>query len=123
MGPDVAVSLVEQHEIEFPDVRGFPDAVAHRGMKWVHLPIRDVSVPDAKFRAARAPAGLELRDRLQRGGSILVHCRGGLGRTGTTVELGMDAHDAIAEFCGRYDTLRYPNQLLKATITTRPYLS
>lgn len=52
-------------------------------MKWVHLLIRDVLVPDAKFEAAWATVGLELRECLQRVGSILVHCRGGLGRTGT----------------------------------------
>jgi ADP-ribosyl-[dinitrogen reductase] hydrolase len=52
-------------------------------MKWVHLLIRDVLVPDAKFEAPWATAGLELRECLQRVGSILVHCRGGLGRTGT----------------------------------------
>jgi ADP-ribosylglycohydrolase len=81
-------------------VQRLPEAIERRGMKWVHLPIRDVSVPDAKFEAAWATAGLELRDCLQRGGSILLHCRGGLGRTGTIaarllVELGMDAQDAI----------------------------
>ncbi len=69
-------------------------------MKWVHLPIRDVSVPDAKFEAKWATAGLELRTCLRRGGSILIHCRGGLGRTGAIaarllVELGMDPQGAI----------------------------
>lgn len=69
-------------------------------MKWVHLPIRDVSVPDAKFEAKWATAGLELRTCLRRGGSILIYCRGGLGRTGAIaarllVELGMDPQGAI----------------------------
>lgn len=99
-GAEIVVSLVERHEIEFLDVRGLPEAVERYGMKWVHLPIRDVSVPDATFEAAWAATGRELRNCLRRGGSILIHCRGGLGRTGTIagrllVELGMDAQGAI----------------------------
>jgi ADP-ribosyl-[dinitrogen reductase] hydrolase len=99
-GAEMVVSHVERHEIELLDVRPLPDAVERRGMKWVHLPIRDVSVPDAKFEAKWATAGLELRTCLQRGGSSLIHCRGGLGRTGTIaarllVELGMDPQGAI----------------------------
>ena len=99
-GAQIVVTLVEDHEFDLLDVRRLPEAVKRRRMKWVHLPIRDVSVPEAKFEAAWATAGLELRDCLQRGGSILIHCRGGLGRTGTIaarllVELGMDAQDAI----------------------------
>jgi ADP-ribosyl-[dinitrogen reductase] hydrolase len=99
-GAEIVVTLVEDHEFGLLNVRRLPDAVERLGMKWVHLPIRDVSVPDAKFEAAWATAGLELRECLQRGGSILVHCRGGLGRTGMVaarllVELGMDPRDAV----------------------------
>jgi ADP-ribosyl-[dinitrogen reductase] hydrolase len=99
-GAEIVVTLVEDHEFDLLDVRQLPHAVQRRGMKWVHLPIRDVSIPDVKFEAGWATAGPELRDCLRRGASILLHCRGGLGRTGTIgarllVELGMDAQDAI----------------------------
>jgi ADP-ribosyl-[dinitrogen reductase] hydrolase len=77
-----------------------PEAVARHGMKWVHLPIRNVSVPDLNFEASWIAAGAELRRVLQRGGSVLIHCRGGLGRARTIaarllVESGMDAQSAI----------------------------
>jgi hypothetical protein len=50
-----------------------PEAVAGHGMKWAHLSIRDVRVPDEKFETSRAISGLELRNCLRRGGSILIH--------------------------------------------------
>jgi ADP-ribosyl-[dinitrogen reductase] hydrolase len=78
-----------------------PDAVARHGMRWVHLAIRDASVPEERFEAGWATSGRALRSTLRRGGSVLIHCRGGLGRTGMVaarllVEMGMDARAAIA---------------------------
>jgi ADP-ribosyl-[dinitrogen reductase] hydrolase len=61
-GAEIVVTLVEDHEFDLLDVRRLPDAVERRRMKWAHLPIRDVSVPDAKFEAAWATAGLEFRE-------------------------------------------------------------
>lgn len=99
-GAEVVVTLIEGHEFALLDVALLSAAVARHGMRWVHLPIRDVSVPEEQFEARWAIFGPELRSTLRRGGSVLIHCRGGLGRTGMIaarllVELGMDAHDAI----------------------------
>jgi hypothetical protein len=98
---EIVVTLIERDEFELLDVARLPAAVAEHGMRWVHLPIRDVWVPEETFEASWAISGRELRSTLRRGGSVLIHCRGGLGRTGLVaarllVELGMDAHDAIA---------------------------
>jgi protein-tyrosine phosphatase len=99
-GAEVVVSLLERHEFEFLDVTAMPDVAARLGLKWLHLPIRDVWVPDAQFEALWLTAGRDLRKVLRRGGSLLIHCRGGLGRSGMIaarllVELGMDACAAI----------------------------
>lgn len=99
-GAEAVVTLVEPHELELLHVRSLPDAVARHGMQWVHLPIRDVSVPDRTFEARWLTAGPELRKRVRHGGSILIHCRGGLGRAGTIaarmlVEFGMEPESAI----------------------------
>ena len=100
-GADAVVTLVEDHELEALQVEGLGAAVSARSMAWHHLPIRDVSVPSAAFEQAWGSAGLELRRLLRGGGSVLVHCKGGLGRAGMIaarllVELGMDAGEAIA---------------------------
>lgn len=96
------VTLVEEHELERLEVTGLGAAVRDRHMEWIHLPIRDRSVPDAAFEAAWETSGEALRARLRSGFNVLVHCMGGLGRAGTIasrllVELGWTPGDAIRE--------------------------
>jgi ADP-ribosyl-[dinitrogen reductase] hydrolase len=92
---------VEDHELELLRVPNLGGEVGRRGMSWFHLPIPDVSVPDADFKKAWKSAGDELRSMLKKGDDVVVHCRGGLGRAGTVaarllVEFGMEPKRAIA---------------------------
>lgn len=69
-------------------------------MEFYHLPIPDVHPPDRRFIDLWKSAGPKLRRILLDGGKILLHCRGGLGRTGTVaaqllVELGVPPKEAI----------------------------
>lgn len=101
-GASTVVTLVRPEELELLAVQGLGAAVAARGMAWHHMPITDVSVPDAAFERAWGLVGAELRGRLRRGERILVHCRGGLGRSGLVaarllVELGVPAETAIRQ--------------------------
>ena len=101
-GAGAVVTLMEQYELERFKVPDLGAAVTKAGMTWYHLPIRDVDVPDPAFEAAWASVGPALRERLAEGGKVLLHCRGGLGRTGTIaarllVEAGVPADKAIAE--------------------------
>ena len=94
------VTLVEASELTLLGVPGLGAEVARRGMTWVHLPIVDMSVPDAAFEARWVAAGAELRALLAAGHDIVVHCRGGLGRAGMIaarllVEFGAAPDDAI----------------------------
>lgn len=99
-GAAVVVTLIEDHEFAALMVEGLGAAVRARHMGWMHLPIRDVAVPDARFERAWESAGAALRGLLRRGQDVLVQCKGGLGRAGTVtarllVELGWDAEVAI----------------------------
>lgn len=99
-GAAAVVTLIEDHEFELLEVEGLGDAVRARHMDWLHLPIRDVSVPSPAFETSWKAAGEGLRARLRDGFDVVVHCRGGLGRAGMIaacllVELGADAKDAI----------------------------
>jgi len=100
-GAATIVTLIEDHEFELLGVSELGDEVRHRSMQWLHLPIRDVSVPDAGFESEWRVAGEALRSQLRHGFDVLVHCRGGLGRAGMIaarllVELGLEPSSAIA---------------------------
>jgi ADP-ribosyl-[dinitrogen reductase] hydrolase len=70
------------------------------GIEWFQLPIPDAGVPDKNFEALWSNAGPRLRKILSDGQNIVIHCKGGLGRTGTIaarllVEFGADPKSAI----------------------------
>jgi ADP-ribosyl-[dinitrogen reductase] hydrolase len=97
---EVIASLIETWEFELLEVTNLPNAVERYGMRWFHLPIVDVSVPNRRFEKRWAAGGPDLRRIVRQGGRVLVHCRGGLGRAGTVaarllVELGTDPSEAI----------------------------
>ena len=81
-GATTVVTLIEDHEFRLLRIESLADDVRALGMNWVHLPIVDVSIPDSRFEGAWVSDGPKLHDRLDAGERILIHCRGGLGRTG-----------------------------------------
>ena len=98
-GASTLVTLMEPHELKACKVTDLPKRVPH-GMNHVVLPILDGGVPDAKWEHDWVCAGADLRAQLKHGKRIVIHCLGGLGRTGTVaakllVELGMDPKQAI----------------------------
>jgi ADP-ribosyl-[dinitrogen reductase] hydrolase len=99
-GAAVVVTLLEQQEIEALSVERLGEEVRRGHMEWMHLPIRDVSVPGPEFEEEWRSAGESLRARLRCGFDVVVHCKGGLGRAGTIaarlmVELGRAPAEAI----------------------------
>jgi len=84
-GAEALVTLMESHELtEFKVASTVLAAqAADLGIEWHHLPVKDVDVPDEHFEDLWTYSGQRLRGILARGGKIVVHCLGGLGRTGT----------------------------------------
>lgn len=99
-GASTVVSLIEPHELDFLQVSGLGDVVTRYGMRWIHLPIRDCDIPDQRFEQGWQTAGPAIHQLIQAGDRVLIHCRGGLGRTGLVaalilVERGCLPRDAV----------------------------
>jgi predicted protein tyrosine phosphatase len=93
---DVVLTLVEPAEAAelSPDLA---DALAAEGIAQRCFPIADFGVPVAGWSEISA----DLHGRLAKGGRIIVHCRGGCGRTGMIalrlmIELGEAPDAALA---------------------------
>lgn len=99
-GAGVVTTLVTQAELEALSVADLGAVVKAHGLTWLHLPIRDVSIPTSAWEAQWTAVRAGIHDELDKGGKVLVHCKGGLGRAGTIaarilVERGMAAAGAI----------------------------
>jgi ADP-ribosyl-[dinitrogen reductase] hydrolase len=83
------------------DLAALERACVERRIRWAHAPLVDFGVPDAAFERAWERLGAELRDLLDEARGVALHCRAGLGRSGTVaarllIELGLDPADAVA---------------------------
>ena len=99
-GATTVVSLIEMHEFGLLSIQTLEDEVCNHGMDWLHLPIRDVDIPNERFEQVWRVSGPRIHQRLDAAQRILIHCRGGLGRTGLVaalvlVERGMEPWAAI----------------------------
>lgn len=99
---DMVITLMEDHELVANEVNDLSHRIAQRlgSNAWLHLPIVDGDIPDQHFEKKWELQGPGLHKLLRGGGRILVHCLGGLGRTGTIaarllVETGVMPETAI----------------------------
>lgn len=108
------VTLMEEHELAALGVPELGEAAEQAGLEWHLLPIRDVDVPDQRFERLWVYSGHVLRRKLKAGERIVLHCRGGLGRTGTIA-----ARLAIESGGAPEDALRHVREARPDTVETR----
>lgn len=78
--PDIVVTMTTT--TEFPKDHSLSEAFDAMGAAWHHLPITDFGAPAQEDADLFAQALTDLSARLSSGSRILIHCKGGQGRSG-----------------------------------------
>jgi ADP-ribosyl-[dinitrogen reductase] hydrolase len=99
-GAAAVVTLVQAAELTRPTLDDLRAHTERRRMAWYHWPIRDMAVPSTDLEARWKDVGAPLRVLLGERRHVLLHCMGGLGRSGMVaarllVELGEEPRTAI----------------------------
>ena len=104
----------------------FGSDLRRNGVDWVHLPVADFGVPDPAVDAAWRDVSRSVAEVLREKGRVLVHCRGGCGRSGMIalrlmIEQGQAPKAALARLRAvRPCAVETGEQFLWAAQATRP---
>ena len=99
-GATALITLLDESELHVLGVKDLPRKAMAFNLLWIHLPIRNLSIPDEKFDIQWACAGPRLAQWLREGQRIVIHCKEGIGRAGLVaarlmIELGTPPEQTI----------------------------
>ena len=83
--PGLVLSMTTLDEMDQAGASGLPDDLASFGCGWLHLPVVDFGTPGGTSAQIWPDASAQARQVLATGGRVLVHCRGGCGRSGMAI--------------------------------------
>ena len=87
------VSLVEDSEFDqLCEKKLFVRNIYKHNLKWIHMPIADLKAPDHEFKKKWITTKTLLKNDLLKGNNIVLHCKGGIGRSGTIAALILIEH-------------------------------
>ncbi len=106
-GATLVVSATERDEMAALGAEDLPTLLRDTGIAWAHFPIRDFGVPEGDVAHHWARLSTLARSHLQKGARVLVHCRGGCGRSGMLVlRLMVESGEAAEEALQRLRAVR-----------------
>ncbi|CUK11210.1 Dual specificity phosphatase, catalytic domain [Ruegeria denitrificans] len=83
--PDLVISMTTGVEILQEGAGGLGDDLRAHNIEWAHLPVADFGAPSPATDVAWIKVSATATRILSRAGRVLVHCRGGCGRSGMIV--------------------------------------
>ncbi|APZ53795.1 dual specificity protein phosphatase family protein [Salipiger abyssi] len=105
--PAMVISLVTMAELNAAGAQEIGQHVQEHGARWAHLPIADFGTPDEPLLEHWPELSRFARRALSGGGRVLVHCRGGCGRSGmVALRLMIEAGEAGDEALARLRAVR-----------------
>ncbi len=105
--PSIAISLTTEIEMISAVARHLGAQLQDMGTRWMHLPVEDFSAPGTDFAKVWPATSTQVLRALAGGGRVLVHCRGGCGRSGmVALRLMIEAGEAPDEALSRLRHVR-----------------
>lgn len=98
--PSLVMTMVTEAELGLTGAASFGIDIQALGSRWFHLPVEDYGYPKPATVQLWVTASSAARAALKGGGRVLVHCKGGCGRSGMAalrlmVEMGEDPEQAL----------------------------
>lgn len=99
-GPSIVVSMTTLEEMRDIGAQSLPDDLAQHDIKWLHFSVRDYDVASPEAEPIWMVISQTVRIALSQGQNVLLHCKGGCGRSGMValrimVEHGEDPEAAL----------------------------
>jgi predicted protein tyrosine phosphatase len=83
--PGLVISTATEVEMFQAGAQDFGSDIQSRASRWVHLPIEDFNAPPRTVLDEWPSVSSTVRHALSGGGRVMLHCKGGCGRSGMLV--------------------------------------
>ena len=83
--PGIVVSMTTEAEMAEVGGVNLGSDIQTMASRWCHLPVPDFNAPGVEVNAKWPEVSRNVRQALKGGGRVIVHCRGGCGRSGMAV--------------------------------------
>ena len=105
--PSLVISMTTLSEMFDLGALSLGNDLRERGTRWAHLPVVDFGAPDDDFDKKWPMVADMALSAMRGGGRVLVHCKGGCGRSGmAALRLMIEMGEAPAEALSRLRNVR-----------------